>query len=300
MKMMDRKFRFAWCFLGTIVVFAVVFSFLGSEHWNTDHPVDGFGSALYFSVVSITTLGFGDMYPVSGLARAMVCAECIFGLVFMGLFLNDISADQAKKVSEIERGKSEQELRAKEIGKYKIRFRAMRQKLDMFFSSVYLLTTPMDKRSGEIPGDMSIHHFTFNDLCDFNEPNLLVSQNMMEKIIEVFLRSEKNLYDELIDILKNTDGDYLDGIHTLIGEITNDIDENDFSEAIRFQLRTKSGDGKTMASLVSDIIKKYKEGDEITPTLIQYPYYCIYQMLLRILPKVEELKERSLQLISSV
>lgn len=300
MKMMNRKFRFAWCFLGTIFVFAVVFCFLGEQHWNTERPVNDIWSALYFSVVSITTLGFGDMFPVSGFARAMVCAECILGLVFMGFFLNDISADQAKKVSEIERGKSEQELRAKEIGKYKIRFRAMRQKLDMFLKSAYLLTTPMVKRNEDIPGDMRNHHFTFNDLCDFNQPNLLVSQDYTEKTIEVFLRSEKNLYEDLTEILKNTDADYLDGLHTLIGEITNDIDENDFSEAIRFQLRTKSGDGKSMASYVSDIIKTYKEGDEVLPTLVQYPYYCIYQMLLRVLPKVEELKERSLQLIHSV
>lgn len=242
-----RKFRFAWCFLTTIIVFAVIFTFLGEEHWNAEHPVEDFWSALYFSVVSITTLGFGDMFPVSGIARVLVCAECILGLIFMGLFLNDISAAQAEKVSEIERGKNEEELRAKEIEKYKIRFRAMRRKLDMFLSNAYLLTTPMDKRGDEMPDDLINRHFTFNDLHDFNQPNLLVSQNYMEKTIEVFLRSEKKLYEDMTEILKTTDGDYLDGVHTLIEEIADDIDDNDFSEAILFQLKTKSKDGKSMA-----------------------------------------------------
>ena len=294
--MEKSKFRFAWYFLAVIIVFAVVFSCLDVEHWNSEYPVNDFWSALYFSVVSITTLGFGDMFPVSGLARVLVCLECVLGLVFMGLFLNDISAAQADKVSMIERRKSEEELRNKEVEKYKIRFRAMRRKLDMFLSSAYLLTTPMDKRNDEMPDDLRNHHFTFNDLHDFNQPNLLVNQNYMEKTIEVFLRSENKLYEDLTEILKNTDGDYLGGIHTLIEEITNDIDDNNFAEAILFQLRTNSSDGKSMADVASEIIKNYKEGDEVVPNVLHYPYYCIYQMLQRILPKVEELKERSSQL----
>ena len=298
--MKNKKYRFAWCFLGTIIVFAVVFCCLGREHWNTEHPVEDFWSALYFSVVSITTLGFGDVFPVSEIARVLVCTECILGLIFMGIFLNDISAAQAEKVSEIERGKNEQELRAKEIEKYKIRFRAMRRKLDMFLSSAYLLTTPTDKRDDTIPDDLPNLHFTFNDLHDFNQPNLLVSQNYMEKIIEVFLRSEKKLYEDLTEILKTTDGDYLDGVHTLIEEIADDIDDNDFTEAILFQLKTKSIDGKSMADAASEVIKTYKEGDEVIPTVLHYPYYCIYQMLLRVLPKIAELKEKSTQLINSL
>ena len=299
-RMKIRKFRFAWCFLATIIVFAVIFTFLGEEHWNAEHPVEDFWSALYFSVVSITTLGFGDMFPVSGIARVLVCAECILGLIFMGLFLNDISAAQAEKVSEIERGKNEEELRAKEIEKYKIRFRAMRRKLDMFLSNAYLLTTPMDKRDDEMPDDLINRHFTFNDLHDFNQPNLLVSQNYMEKTIEVFLRSEKKLYEDMTEILKTTDGDYLDGVHTLIEEIADDIDDNDFSEAILFQLKTKFKDGKSMADAASEIINNFKEGDEVVPTVLHYPYYCIYHMLLRVLPKIAELKERSTQLINSI
>ncbi len=297
--MEQRKFRYAWCFLATIFVFAVVFSCLGKTHWNAEHPVNDFWSALYFSVVSITTLGFGDMFPISVIARVLVCTECVLGLIFMGLFLNDISVAQTEEVSKMERGKNEKELRVKEIEKYKIRYRAMRKELYLFLSSAYLLTTPVDKRNGAIPDDLTNHHFTFNDLCDFNKPNMLVSQDYMEKTIVVFLRSENKIYEALTEILKNTDGDYLDGIHTLIEEITNDIDDNDFTEAILFQIRSEYDKGRTIADKASDIIKSYKEGEEVKPVVLHYPYYCIYQMLLRILPKIGEFKDRSSQLINS-
>jgi len=44
--------------------------------------------SLYFSVVTITTLGFGDIAPVTDLARSIVASEAIIGVVIIGLFLN--------------------------------------------------------------------------------------------------------------------------------------------------------------------------------------------------------------------
>jgi Ion channel len=44
----------------------------------------------YFSAVTITTTGFGDIFPVSTLARALVATESLLGVVLIGLFLNSI------------------------------------------------------------------------------------------------------------------------------------------------------------------------------------------------------------------
>jgi hypothetical protein len=45
----------------------------------------------YFSTVIITTLGFGDITPVTSLARALVGAEAVTGVVLIGLFLNALT-----------------------------------------------------------------------------------------------------------------------------------------------------------------------------------------------------------------
>ena len=49
---------------------------------------------LYFSAVVITTVGFGDIVPMTGLARLIVASEAIFGITMAGLFLTAISARQ--------------------------------------------------------------------------------------------------------------------------------------------------------------------------------------------------------------
>ena len=42
--------------------------------------------ALYFSTVTITTLGYGDIVP-SGYFRLIVSAEVISGVIFIGFFI---------------------------------------------------------------------------------------------------------------------------------------------------------------------------------------------------------------------
>jgi hypothetical protein len=50
----------------------------------------------YFSAISVTTLGFGDITPVSSTARLLVAIEAVFGVVFVGLFLNAVAQKWGK------------------------------------------------------------------------------------------------------------------------------------------------------------------------------------------------------------
>ena len=51
-------------------------------------PILGsFLDCLYFSVVTFTTLGYGDFQPVVGLSRFFVSLESIIGAITMALFV---------------------------------------------------------------------------------------------------------------------------------------------------------------------------------------------------------------------
>ena len=51
-----------------------------------------FGSWLYYSIVTITTLGFGDYTPAHGWAQAVTAIEVMCGLIFLGFFLNSVGS----------------------------------------------------------------------------------------------------------------------------------------------------------------------------------------------------------------
>lgn len=81
-----------------IIVVILLFAFIYCGISSSIKNVDGFCSALYFSIVTITTLGFGEMYPLDGFARVVVCLEVLVGVVSVGVFLNSIAQAQAQRL----------------------------------------------------------------------------------------------------------------------------------------------------------------------------------------------------------
>lgn len=71
-----------------------------AEGKTTPGTGDTFVRMMYFSAVTITTTGFGDIFPVSTLARALVAAEALLGVVLIGLFLNSIFHEAAHAAEE--------------------------------------------------------------------------------------------------------------------------------------------------------------------------------------------------------
>ena len=86
---------------------------LTTDHWNR---VLGFPKKdwkylvrmFYLSVVTITTLGYGDIVPVSTWARVAVALESLFGIFFAGMFLSSLTRRiKKKKKKKKKKGKKE-------------------------------------------------------------------------------------------------------------------------------------------------------------------------------------------------
>lgn len=71
---------------------AMIASYLDGYGGDPTSFSDSFWRMLYFSVVVITTVGFGDIVPMTGAARSLVAVEAIIGVLLVGLFLNAIAS----------------------------------------------------------------------------------------------------------------------------------------------------------------------------------------------------------------
>jgi len=55
---------------------------------------------LYFSAITITTVGFGDIVPLTGFARLLAGIEAVLGWILAGLFLNAIAFRASRGATE--------------------------------------------------------------------------------------------------------------------------------------------------------------------------------------------------------
>ena len=67
--------------LGTVV-------YMWLEHWS---PVD----AAYFSVVTLATVGFGDLHPTTDAAKIFTIVYILFGLGILAAFISELTKHRA-------------------------------------------------------------------------------------------------------------------------------------------------------------------------------------------------------------
>jgi voltage-gated potassium channel Kch len=72
-----------------VLIFALVYMFtgIGSRVHHHMVPERNFFECLYFSVVTFTTVGYGDLTPISGLSKILVSLEAFLGPASLTLFM---------------------------------------------------------------------------------------------------------------------------------------------------------------------------------------------------------------------
>ncbi|MBV8882597.1 MAG: ion transporter [Chroococcidiopsidaceae cyanobacterium CP_BM_RX_35] len=87
-------------------IFAIIFVYSGLIY-QVEHPVnprdfDTFFDAVYFSVVTMTTVGFGDVIPVSGGGRLMTVLMILTGIALIPWQLGDLIKQLVKTANHVE------------------------------------------------------------------------------------------------------------------------------------------------------------------------------------------------------
>ena len=83
--------------LGYILVSALVIFSVEPDSFET------FFDAVYWATISLTTMGYGDIYPVTNIGRAVTMVSSIFGIAIVALPAGIITAGYMSELNDDEK-----------------------------------------------------------------------------------------------------------------------------------------------------------------------------------------------------
>lgn len=83
----ESPMRVALAGFSVISICALIYYFVGIYSSEKNEVIHSLTTSIYFSIVTFTTLGYGDYSPVNTFARATSACEAILGLLITSLFL---------------------------------------------------------------------------------------------------------------------------------------------------------------------------------------------------------------------
>ena len=169
-------------------IFALIYWGLPDDQFRIpDGAGTDYGSWLYYSIVTITTLGFGDYTPAHGAAQAVTAVEVMCGLIFLGLFLNAVGSMKSEIDVESEIEKQRALHHAKEAEKLQKSVPFILNSLNIFLAYCYAVTTPISARKEEEAKYNP--DFDIKDLADMFKPSGLPFDRTTMPAVERMLHS---------------------------------------------------------------------------------------------------------------
>lgn len=270
-----------WVLAYLVITLFFAFIYYYSDYkWGGSEPINGFADSLYFSIVTITSLGFGDIFPVSGSPmRIPVMTEAILGVITIGIFLNDLALSQSKLIEK--KNKEREELLRKNtaIDKLKKYNHILTPMMEKYLRGVYEVITPMDKRSKNFPPNILEYNFEFefHDMYDLYSKSLLMINDFNEPVLFAHLRNQDEMFDELRYFASNTNLGYWPDLEEDVYSFIAHHREFLFKDVlISYYNKIGVSDKKRLTEMISKEIKehdgqlRFRESNIITPYEVFY------------------------------
>lgn len=264
--------RFLVVFILIILFFAIIDLQFSKDAFNG--KLTNFLDALYFSVETITTLGFGDLYPSNSVGKILVIIESLLGIIVLGLFLNAIAHSQAVKdneenTKEIAQNKYEENKKSLERAVSIVSLRI--ERLHLYLC---ILSTPTSDRGLGADGKKKICNYTpkfdFHVLKDLYDPTMLMN-DINKSAVECFFREYHRTREVLIQMALNVNLSIWHELESIVISFLRESELLDSSDIIMLQATNKKQ--------VSDFIRDWNDEFKYYPSNNINNFVSLYELM---------------------
>ena len=266
--------------------------------WEGDGEIENFIDAIYFSVVTITSLGFGDIYPNASIwAKMLVVLESIGGILIIGFFLNFVAQQQTIRLDKHNRMVEEEKKATAALSKLKTYRKVLQPVLERYLIGVFMMVTPFKER---INRNVDVFQFDFNfkfcDMSDLYLPNLLMSSDFYEPAVNAHFRNQDVAFNELRSFVTSADLSYWPKLEELVYRFIRKHHEFQFKDVIINNGIRSFGESGKMKNVISDKIKKTVGEPDPSSEAMMIPYVLLYYYVkenVRIIKAIHSMMEQA-------
>lgn len=85
-----------------LVLFVAALAILDAERDQPDGTIRNFSDALWWSITTVSTVGYGDRYPVTGGGRLIAAGLMVAGIALLGVVTASLASWLSSKVREVQ------------------------------------------------------------------------------------------------------------------------------------------------------------------------------------------------------
>lgn len=279
-----HPFYYGLAYLICIPIFGLlVHSISLFEIKNNGVVVSDLSSCFYFSAVTITTLGYGDILPSNIPTRLLVIVEASLGVILAGLFLNSLAHKQSQIIQEDDKKIFNKIELNKRIDRLLSFDKLIQLNLKNYENYIILMTSPYGSSarpfSGTEPNFQLNHNFKFSDMKHLYHITGRLTDDFQTPTVKYFYDSLDKLTSSLeTAITQNLFNDYIDLEKEIIDFILKSRQLN-VRDSILDKINQKVGDEEATIFFEKKI--ENTTDDQVKPEQYNYmnPYFILFYFI---------------------
>lgn len=275
-----------------IPTFAILYALMPTGSYHGISPselwIEHIYNCIYFSVITITTLGYGDMFPLTLFAKTVVILETVFGMLTIGMFLNSVAMMKSKIDLEIETQKQDCLKKNAEILKLSRQYTLLKREILEYVRLTTKITTPGYQGNNQYTYNPN---FKFQDLKDMYQITGQFKDSLSEPAINIYYRAQKVMANRLELVLTTVNLSYWPDLEEDILNVLHNIKIYDNEGFIVSQSKMSAGDKKLSESWM-EIVKNWNEQVDYKPHSTINPYISLYRLIKANMPLTVSIMER--------